>query len=259
MFFFKRNTYKRIPYTMKKDNNQRLVVILGPNITTLNTIDTIEDFLIFIDEKYKNKAIEINNKYHDFYYKFSYWDLKQLINYYSNYDIRTLNEKGYDYMEGNTIVGLKELIGFFKDRGFVVGIVSKGFDFIYNSLKKIYNIDFIVGSRIELDSNITTNQVKYYCDYKNKWETIKQECDYFKIKYENTLIIGGYEPCNLSLIQEAGFYIRMNCLQKENYLSILKRINNNKMFNECILKNKFNLFIKNIKYNFWKLQIGNYK
>lgn len=122
------------------------------------------------------------------------------------------------------IDGTKEIIAELKRRGYIVGIISDGYDCITNHIKNKLGMDFSFSNELEFSKSICTGEIKIpsflFSNEKSlckhsicKTNAMLSILDKYSIKKENCIAIGD-SMNDLCMIKEAGLGIAF-CSQDE--------------------------------------------
>lgn len=113
--------------------------------------------------------------------------------------------------------GIKEIIRYLKENGFIIGIVSDSYDCITNHLKNKYGFDFTLANELEFSNSVATGEVKipsFYlphagsiCSHEYcKTHALIHICNKYSIPITDTLAIGDSEN-DICIIKKAGIGI----------------------------------------------------
>jgi glucosyl-3-phosphoglycerate synthase len=112
---------------------------------------------------------------------------------------------------------MQALVDELKNRGYITGIISDGYDCITNHLKNKYGFDFTISNELEFSKSIATGEVKIpsfflpdensqckheYC----KLNALINICDKYHVELKNTMVIGDGEN-DICCIRKAGIGI----------------------------------------------------
>jgi len=107
--------------------------------------------------------------------------------------LKGLDEKVMDEIAQNLPImeGAERLISILKKMGFKVAILSGGFSYFGNYLKKLFDVDYVYANELEIaDGKLTGNHIGDIVDGKRKAELLRLIAQVEKIDLEQVIAVG---------------------------------------------------------------------
>lgn len=123
--------------------------------------------------------------------------------------------------------GAEELIGYLKQRGLKLSMVSSGLSILSNWVHQKFGFDYSVSNDLLHEEGILTGKVRIRVYYDKKAEWVRKILSRFEIKPEETIAIGDSHG-DLEMFQMVGFSIAFNssCEELERVASLCVRTKN---------------------------------
>jgi phosphoserine phosphatase len=103
--------------------------------------------------------------------------------------------------------GAPELVRTLKSLGFRVGLVSGGFDFFVDELKRRFSLDFAFANQLEVKDGVLTGQVTgQVVDAERKAQILRDMSQIYKCRLEQTVAVGDGAN-DMLMLQTAGLGI----------------------------------------------------
>ncbi len=110
--------------------------------------------------------------------------------------------------------GAETLVRTLKDLGFHVGLVSGGFDFFVDELKRRFGLDFAFANQLEVRDGLLTGKVSgSIVDAERKAQLLRDMAQVYRCRLEQTVAIGDGANDRL-MLQEAGLGIAFHAKPK---------------------------------------------
>jgi phosphoserine phosphatase len=131
--------------------------------------------------------------------------------------------------------GVEELIGYLKQKGLKLGMVSSGLSLLANWVYQRYGFDYSVSNDLLYEDGILTGMVKIQVYYDQKAAWAKKILKQFRVKPEEMIAIGDSRG-DLELFRMAGLSVAFNssckdldqmasvCVQSENLADIIPKL-----------------------------------
>ncbi len=105
--------------------------------------------------------------------------------------------------------GVDDLIGYLKQKGLKLSMVSSGLSILSNWVHQRYGFDFSVSNDLLHENGILTGKVNIQVYYDQKAEWVRRILDRFEVKPEETIAIGDSHG-DIEMFQRVGFPIAFN-------------------------------------------------
>jgi len=123
--------------------------------------------------------------------------------------------------------GVDELIGYLKEKGLKLSMVSSGLSLLSSWVHQRYGFDYSVSNDLLHEGGILTGKVNIQVYYDRKAVWVRRILNRFKVKPEETIAIGD-SGGDIEMFQMVGFSIAFNssCKELERVASICVRTKN---------------------------------
>ncbi|MFH2013523.1 MAG: HAD family phosphatase [Patescibacteria group bacterium] len=193
-------------------NRKSKLVFFGVEGVLLNVVfGGFKDILTFLGKE------EDVNKINEEYQKRKHlgpWGLENLVELCKGFSREELTNVSVDYCNKNLMMGAKNLIREIKKRGFLVGAISSGPQFLLDALNDILDLDFVFGLKIEFKDNVATGKIFRKIDRFIKVDILKEKMKELNLSKENVTVIGD-SITDIPMAEEAGFFIAFNSKSDE--------------------------------------------
>jgi phosphoserine phosphatase len=131
--------------------------------------------------------------------------------------------------------GADELIGYFKQKGLKLSMISSGLSVFSNWVHQKYGFDYSVSNDLLHENRVLTGKVKIQVYFDKKAEWVRKILNQFEIKPEEVIAIGDSRG-DIDMFQMVGFSIAFNssckdldkiasvCIQSQNLADIIPKL-----------------------------------
>jgi len=134
---------------------------------------------------------------------------------------RVLALKGLSFEKAKSLLqsvpltpGAEDLARTLKNLGYQVGLVSGGFDFFVDELKRRFDLDFAFANRLEVENGLLTGRVLgTVVDAERKAQLLRDMCQVYRCRLEQTVAIGDGAN-DMLMLQTAGLGIAFRAKPK---------------------------------------------
>ncbi|MFH1610440.1 MAG: HAD family phosphatase [Patescibacteria group bacterium] len=165
--------------------------------------------------KYFNKqkeVDEINEKYQRRKH-LGPWGLEQLTELYKGLEVEKVAEVTKNYVVEKLMLGAKEIVGYFKNKNYLVVAISSNPIFILEELKKILGVDLIFGNILEVEGNKYTGKLLEKVDRYIKKEILQSILKKYNITGD--IIVIGDSITDLPISELATKFVVFNTDKEE--------------------------------------------
>lgn len=108
----------------------------------------------------------------------------------------------------------RKTIAMLRENGFLVGIISDGYDCITNHFKNLFSFDFSLANELEFGNNMATGEVRipsFFLSHENsicqhdycKTHALTHACAHFNLPVSDTIVIGSSQN-DICMVKESG-------------------------------------------------------
>ncbi len=131
--------------------------------------------------------------------------------------------------------GAEELIGYLKQKGLKISLVSSGISLLSDWVHQKYGFDYSVSNNLLLENGVLTGKVRIQVYYDRKAEWVEKILRQFDIEPKETIAIGDSRG-DLDMFQMVGFSVAFNsscveldqvasmCIQSQNLADIIPKL-----------------------------------
>ena len=131
--------------------------------------------------------------------------------------------------------GVDELIGYLKQKGLKLAMISSGLSLLSNWVRQKYGFEYSVSNDLLHENGILTGKVKIQVYYDRKAEWVEKILEEFEVKPEEAIAIGDSKG-DMDMFQKVGFSIAFNsscselkevaslCIQTQNLADIIPQL-----------------------------------
>lgn len=211
----------------KKHRIKKMVIFT----TTYKTeMGGIKDLLVILGKK--KEVIEIDKEYQK-RKLLGPWGLSELAKLYQEITADKLKNLSFDYCQKNLLTGMKELTVELKNRGFLIGVLNANPQFMMDSLKEFFSLDFAEGTQLEFQEGVTTGRIQKEVNRYIEAEILKQKIREYGIDRKNVITMGRSSITHLPIAKESGLYIGFDPA-KETIKDVIKMIRANENLDKII-------------------------
>jgi len=193
-------------------NEKSKLVFFGVEGVLLNVVlGGFKDILTFLGKE------EDVNKINEEYQKRKHlgpWGLEELVELCKGFSKTEFTKIAVDYCDKNLMMGAKDLIYEIKKKGFLIGAISSGPQFLLDALNNILDLDFVFGLEIEFKDNVATGKISRKIDRFIKVDILREKMKELNLAKENVIIIGD-SITDIPMAKEAGFFVAFNSKNDE--------------------------------------------
>jgi len=131
--------------------------------------------------------------------------------------------------------GADELIGYLKEKGLKLAMVSSGLSILSNWVHQKYGFDYSISNDLLHENGVLTGKVKIQVYYDKKAEWVKKILEQFDVRPEEVIAIGD-SAGDVDMFQMVGFSVAFNsscsdldqiasvCISRQNLADIIPKL-----------------------------------
>jgi phosphoserine phosphatase len=105
--------------------------------------------------------------------------------------------------------GIEDLVGYLREKGIKLGIISSGLSLLSNWIKERYGFDYAVANELGETDGVLNGQIKIHVHFDQKGKWVQEAKRQFKVRKGEVLTIGD-SAGDIAMFQRAGFSIALN-------------------------------------------------
>lgn len=168
-------------------SNRSVIVFDADGVLMDNNMGSMNEILVLLGKEAEVKVIfdEYQRKKH-----LRPWGLEQLALLYKGERKEKLRRLAKEYCYSKLMPGAVETANALKGKGYRVGVITSGPDFIFESLKEILSFDFAFGTILEYKDGAATGFLVKKVDRNIKKDVLAQMLREEDIEKDKVIVIG---------------------------------------------------------------------
>jgi phosphoserine phosphatase len=106
--------------------------------------------------------------------------------------------------------GAEELLGYLKNRGVKLGLISSGLALLAEEIRGRFGFDYAVANELEAEDGLLTGEIRIHVHYDQKAEWVEEARRIFRAGRDETFAVGDSSG-DIPMFRACGFSIAFNC------------------------------------------------